>query len=128
MAFESARLGRPWEIDEEFIIGMSGTHSTLVKLPEHDNDDYDNVHEVLAKFAAVAAEVIDAHFRMVSSTYLRRQTCDLASSQSCQLSNIRPVAGDEEKPREQKLLDRERRGQFPSHPCDPTRKISTLTS
>jgi hypothetical protein len=57
--FESATKARPWDLDEEWICGLQGNHSTLVKLPEYYNENYDKVADILRKFSELAPSVID---------------------------------------------------------------------
>lgn len=62
VGFHSATLGRAWETDEEYIIGLPGDHSTLVKLPEHPPDSYHKVYNVLEQFSLRAPSVIKSRF------------------------------------------------------------------
>jgi len=62
VGFHSATLGRAWETDEEYIIGLPGDHSTLVKLPEHPPDSYHKVYNVLEQFSLKAPLVIESRF------------------------------------------------------------------
>jgi hypothetical protein len=69
VALSSASLGRPWETGEEFIIGLEGDHSTLVKLPDYCREKrYDRISDVLEKFLTVANEVIASRFRLLSTS------------------------------------------------------------
>jgi len=62
VGFHSATLGRAWETDEEYIIGLPGDHSTLVKLPEHPPDSYHKVYNILEQFSLKAPLVIESRF------------------------------------------------------------------
>ena len=69
VTLSSACLGRPWETDEEFIIGLEGDHSTLVKLPDYYREKrYDRISDVLEKFLTVANEVIVSRFQLLSNS------------------------------------------------------------
>jgi hypothetical protein len=64
-SWETASLGRSWEIDEEFIIGLEGDHSSLVKLPGYYREKrYERISDVLEKFLAVAIEVVASRFQL----------------------------------------------------------------
>lgn len=47
-----------WEKDDEHIIGLSGNHSTMVKLSEDIHRDYEKIYEVLRKFSSAAPLVV----------------------------------------------------------------------
>src|SRR3954451_2561140 len=65
----SASLGRPWEIDEEFVIGLEGNHSTLVKLPEYYGEKrYERISDVFEKFLNVATDVVASRFKLLSDS------------------------------------------------------------
>jgi hypothetical protein len=60
--YQSATVRRAWETDEENIFGLYGNHSTMVKLPEDFDHDYEKIYEVLDKFSVVAPTVIMSRF------------------------------------------------------------------
>jgi len=64
--YHSATLGRSWEVDDEYIIGLRGNHSTIVKLPQYRNDSYDKIYGVLTTLLASANTIIQARFRTIS--------------------------------------------------------------
>ena len=56
-------------MDVEFIIGLEGDHSTLVKLPDYFKEKRDErISDVLEKFLAVATEVVASRFRLLSDS------------------------------------------------------------
>jgi hypothetical protein len=66
--FHSATLGRSWETDEEYIVGLRGNHSSIVKLPEYDDGRYNKIRGILQKFLAVAPTVVEARFSTLASS------------------------------------------------------------
>ena len=64
--YHSATLGRSWEVDDEYVIGLRGNHSTIVKLPQYRNDSYDKIYGVLTTLLASANTIIQARFRTIS--------------------------------------------------------------
>ena len=65
--YQSATVGRGWETDEENIIGLYGNHTTMVKLPEDFDEDYEKIYEVLRRFSATAPTVILSRFNHSSN-------------------------------------------------------------
>lgn len=56
-------------MDAEFIIGLEGDHSTLVKLPDYFKEKrYERISDVLEKFLAVANEVVVSRFQILSDS------------------------------------------------------------
>jgi hypothetical protein len=61
VGFHSATLGRHWEsIDQEYIIGLQGNHSTCVKFPEFSVTNYHKVYNIIEQFVAASPSVIEA--------------------------------------------------------------------
>jgi hypothetical protein len=56
-------------VDAEFIIGLEGDHSTLVKLPNSFKEKrYERISDVLEKFVAAANIVVVSRFQILSDS------------------------------------------------------------
>lgn len=60
----SATLGRPWEYEDEFMIGLQGNHSTMVKLSEHSRSEYHKIYNVLEQFSRNSTKAISIRRRI----------------------------------------------------------------
>ena len=67
VGFHSATMGRPWETSEEYIVGLPGDHSTLVKLPDHPPDAYHKIYNILEQFSQSAPGVVRSRFCRVET-------------------------------------------------------------
>lgn len=58
----SATHGRPWELDDRYILALNRTHSDLVKFSKQD-EDYEVILHHLQRLSGVAMNVIQDRFR-----------------------------------------------------------------
>jgi hypothetical protein len=63
----SATHGRPWELEDRYILAINRTHSDLVKFSKQD-DDYEVVLHHLRRFSSVSANVIQDRFKADSAS------------------------------------------------------------
>ena len=72
----SATLGRPWEDDDEYMIGLQANHTTMVKLSKHDRSEYHKIYNVLEQFSKNSVKAIGLRSRMRG----KRQLADIGDS------------------------------------------------
>ena len=63
----SATHGRPWELEDRYILAINRAHSDLVKFSKQD-EDYEVVLHHLRRFSSVSASVIRDRFNADSSS------------------------------------------------------------
>jgi hypothetical protein len=111
--FQSATLGRSWERDEEYMIGLRGNHSSIVKLPQYRNDSYDKIYDVLSTLLAVASRVINARFELLLKDLGRHASRNLLRSErslGAPLSEGLDSRSDEDAARQEIQVQQDRRG------------------
>ena len=112
----SASPGRPWEVDEEFIIGLEGDHSTLVKLPDYYGERrYERISDVLEKFLTVATDVVASRFQLLSDSTSLPSSEKMSSELASAKRKYGMALSDDEKELVEQKKEKKRRGEY--RPC-----------